>query len=119
MKINTLPVEIQNRVFTLQLEAGNLPNGDSDLLLKKHEGNFNWHETDENYHFWAKIYCHEYSEFWDKYGHNYPDPRLKLQDKLKNTIADIIRDCPFTMSDNNWDSLRDLISIHLQKMLAK
>jgi len=119
MKINTLPVEIQNRVFTLQLEAGNLPNGDLDLIAKKHEGNFNWHESDEGFPFWISINHWVYTEFWDKYGHNYPDPRLKMQDKLKNTIADIIRDCPFTMSESNWDSLRDIMGIHLQKMLAK
>lgn len=119
MKINTLPVEIQNRVFTLQLEAGNLPNGDLDLIAKKHEGNFNFHETSEDWHFWAKINGSDFTDFWAKYGHSYPDPRLKLQDKLKNTISDIIRDCPFTISESNWDSLRDVMSIHLQKMLAK
>jgi hypothetical protein len=119
MKINELPIEIQNRVYTLQIEAGNLPNGELDLLLKKQEGNFNWHESEENYPFWGNVYCKIYTEFWDKYGHNYPDPRLRLQGKLKDTITDIIRDCPFTMSEHNWDSLKDVLSIHLQKMLAK
>lgn len=119
MKINQLPTEIQNRVFTLQIEQGNIPNGDLDLLLKKHEGNFNWHESIENFHFWSNIYCGIYTEFWDKYGRSYPDPRISLAEKIKNCVDGIIRDCPFTMSEHNWESLKDIMSIHLQKMLAK
>ena len=119
MKIYNLPVEIQNRVFELQIEAGNIPECGLDLIAKKHEGNFNFHEACEDWHFWAKINGSDFTDFWLKYGHSYPDLRLKLQAKLKDTINDIIKDCPFTMSESNWDSLKDVLSIHLQKMLAK
>lgn len=118
MKINELPLEIQNRVLTLQLEAGNLPNTDLDLKNRKDEQNFNWHESDENFHFWSKIWQGDFTGFYQKYGYEYPDPRLRFQGKLKDTITDIIRDCPFTMSEHNWETLAEIMSIHLQKMLA-
>lgn len=119
MKINNLPVEIQNRIFTVQIEQGNKANADLDLLLKKAQGNFDWHQTDEDYPFWANVYRGEFTEFWGKYGHSYPDPALKFQNDLKQVINNIIRDCAFTMSEHNWEALSETISTHLQKMLAK
>ena len=119
MKINQLPTEIQNRVFELQMQAGNTPNADLDLIAKKHEGNFNWHQSDEDYPFWGYINVGHFEEFRKKYGTSYPDPRIALADKIKKYVDDVIRDCPFTMSESNWDSLRDVMSIHLQKMLTK
>lgn len=117
MKINELPLEIQNRVLTLQLEAGNLPNADLDLIAKRHEGNFDFHKSSESWHFWAKINGGDFTDFWKTYGYSYPNPCLRFQGKLKDTITDIIRNCPFTMSEHNWETLAEIMSIHLQKML--
>lgn len=119
MKINQLPTEIQHRVFELQTQAGNTPNAELDLIEKKTKGNFNWHESEEDFRFWERIWNGGFTEFWDKYGHSYPDPRIPLAEKIEKCVEGIIRDCPFTMSESNWDSLRDVMSIHLQKMLAK
>lgn len=101
MKIKDLPKDIQHRVFELQIAAGNKPNAEIDLVSKKHEGNFDWHASPEDWRFWMNINAGTYSEFNSLHPDGVKDPRLNISD----VATAVLKNCPIVLSDHSYDDM--------------
>jgi hypothetical protein len=101
MKINELPADIQHRIFELQIAAGNKPNADLELLAKKHEGNFNWHDSIEDWRFWMFINGGHFSEFTSLYPEGVKDPRVNIPD----VATALLKNCPLVLSDHSYEDM--------------
>jgi len=56
MKIKELPLELQKLVIDNQIEQGNKPNLEFELLEDMEDGNFRWKDSNEGGKFWEKVY---------------------------------------------------------------
>jgi len=53
-----------------QINQGNEPSSDINLMNSKSEGNFDWCKSKQGYMFWSKIYLNKLSEAKDIYDWN-------------------------------------------------
>lgn len=70
MKIKDLPQEIKELALKRQVEQGNKPNEELDLIENKGNGNFMWDKTPERDLFWCKINLGNFKPFYDLYPQN-------------------------------------------------
>lgn len=118
MKIYELPSEIQKRVFQLQIEAGNKPDPSLELIAKAHEGNFDWHKTEERHFFWHSINDGWYKKFYLKYPNQLVDNPIYKWESEQNSsfskfiVTEIMRSLPITLSEHNADDLKNHIDKH-------
>lgn len=110
MIINKLPPDIQHRVFELQISAGNKPNTEIDLCAKKHEGNFDWHATPEDWRFWKHINSGNFEHFAEAHPNGVKDPRVNISD----VATLILKDSPIVLSDHSYDAMHE----HIVKVLT-
>lgn len=110
MIINNLPTDIQNRVFELQIAAGNKPDATLDLQATKPKGNFDWHASIEDWRFWKDVNNGIWSEFILRYPNGVKDPRVNISD----VATLILKDCPIVLSDHSYDDMH----AHIVKVLT-
>lgn len=67
MKIKDLPRQIKELALKRQVEQGNEPNEELDLIENKGNGNFMWDKTPERDLFWCKINLGNFKPFYDIY----------------------------------------------------
>lgn len=67
MRIDKLPLEIQDIVLGEQRKAGNDLNSTLGLDINTQNGNFDWESSEQGFDFWDVIDVGDYSDFYKKY----------------------------------------------------
>lgn len=115
MIINKLPIEIQERIFELQIKAGNKPNNNISLINLGDEGNFCWDDSEEGWSFWNKITEGIYDDFYKGKINNLPKIYTELD--LNKALREMYLTCKqYTTSASEEDYLLNYNSI-IEKLI--
>lgn len=93
MKISELPSQLCNLALRRQEEAGNIRCVDTEIIAKKKDGGFDWHETPEGVSFWTKIHQGDYTTYFKRYD-------------IDMLVDETVREVQIILSEHSEDELR-------------